>query len=209
MARDMRQMLAKTDQRLTRLERKQIRRGQRGMPGDVAFTAAATAPEGALLMRGQSLLRADYPRLFARIGTTYGAVDGAHFNIPNAQGRTLVSLSTGGGTFGTLGATPGAQTVALSAAELPNLNAASAGAHSHGGSTGSTSITGNQYPGTANTASGPTRGSGAGTAVAFSGTAHTHSISSDGAHTHVVNAGGGAAHNNIQPSLVLNAYIWT
>lgn len=39
---------------------------------------------------GDSLLRADYPELFAKIGTQYGAVDGTHFNIPDMRGRVPV-----------------------------------------------------------------------------------------------------------------------
>ncbi|MCD4675333.1 MAG: phage tail protein [Desulfobacula sp.] len=35
---------------------------------------------------GSSLLRADYPALFAKIGTMYGAADGTHFNLPDDRG---------------------------------------------------------------------------------------------------------------------------
>jgi len=40
-------------------------------------------PAGWLVCDGTSLLRASYPSLFAAIGTTYGAVDGTHFNLPD------------------------------------------------------------------------------------------------------------------------------
>ena len=35
---------------------------------------------------GSTLLRADYPELFAKIGTMYGAVDSLHFNLPDDRG---------------------------------------------------------------------------------------------------------------------------
>lgn len=45
---------------------------------------------------GRSLLRADYPTLYSKIGTTWGAADGIHFNIPllNDTSRYLRSSST-------------------------------------------------------------------------------------------------------------------
>ena len=35
---------------------------------------------------GASLLRADYPALYAKIGVMYGAIDGTHFNLPDDRG---------------------------------------------------------------------------------------------------------------------------
>jgi len=48
--------------------------------------AGTGAPTGYLLQNGASLLRADYPDLFAAIGTTYGSVDATHFTLPTASG---------------------------------------------------------------------------------------------------------------------------
>lgn len=48
---------------------------------------------------GQSLLRAgQYAPLFAKIGTTYGAVDGTHFNVPDDRGRVSAGKDNMGGT---------------------------------------------------------------------------------------------------------------
>ena len=47
------------------------------------------APTGFLECDGASYLRATYPRLFAAIGTTWGSVDGTHFNVPDGRGATL------------------------------------------------------------------------------------------------------------------------
>lgn len=47
-----------------------------------------TPPSGWLEEDGSSLLRAGtYAGLFAVIGTTYGAADGTHFNLPDSRGR--------------------------------------------------------------------------------------------------------------------------
>ena len=56
-------------------------------PGVIlAWTAAlaTAAPVGYLLCDGDSYLRADYPDLFAVIGTKFGADDGDHFNVPTS-----------------------------------------------------------------------------------------------------------------------------
>jgi microcystin-dependent protein len=61
-------------------------RGAVGNAGDIRMHGGATAPAGWLLCDGTSYLRADYPDLFAEIDTTFGNVDGTHFNVPNFQG---------------------------------------------------------------------------------------------------------------------------
>lgn len=56
----------------------------------------ATAPTGFLACDGASYLRADYAALFAVIGTTYGAVDGTHFSVPDARGLVMVGAGAHG-----------------------------------------------------------------------------------------------------------------
>lgn len=51
--------------------------------GGIILYGAASAPTGWLLCNGASLLRASYAALFAVIGTTFGSVDGTHFNVPD------------------------------------------------------------------------------------------------------------------------------
>ncbi len=46
----------------------------------------ASLPAGFLEENGASLLRADYPGLFAVIGTIHGTADGTHFNLPDMRG---------------------------------------------------------------------------------------------------------------------------
>jgi len=70
-----------------------------GIPaGVVADFAGSSAPPGWLLCFGQSLLRAQYPALFNAIGTTYGAVDGTHFTMPDYRGRLTAGKDDMGGS---------------------------------------------------------------------------------------------------------------
>lgn len=69
--------------------------------GTMLDFGGTSAPTGFLLCDGTSYLRTDYPDLFTAIGTTWGSVDGTHFNVPNMQRRTAVG--SGGSGTGTLG----------------------------------------------------------------------------------------------------------
>jgi microcystin-dependent protein len=87
--------------------------------GDKFVTCAPTAPFGTILAQGQELSRAQYSRLFARIGTAFGAGDGSTtFNAPNAKGRTIFGLDTGNTAFDTRGEVGGSQTHTLLEAEI-------------------------------------------------------------------------------------------
>jgi microcystin-dependent protein len=57
--------------------------------GVIAQFAGAAAPSGWVLCDGTSYLRSGggVDALFAAIGTTYGAADGTHFNVPDFRGR--------------------------------------------------------------------------------------------------------------------------
>lgn len=46
-------------------------------------------PPGFMEMKMTSLLRSEYPVLFGKIGTMYGAADSLHFNIPDYRGRLI------------------------------------------------------------------------------------------------------------------------
>lgn len=85
----------------------------------------SAAPLGFALEDGTVYLRATYPALFTAIGTTYntGGETASQFRVPDSRGRAQVGKSAAG-TFATLGATGGAETVTLSVAEIPS--------HSHG-----------------------------------------------------------------------------
>lgn len=146
--------------------------------------AGAAAPTGWLLCDGSAVSRSTYSALFAVVGTTYGAGDGSTtFNLPNIQGRTVVGRNSGGGTFGTLGGTTGAETHTLTQAEMP--------VHSHNFTGSSGDVSSLPYADAPNTAGG----------VKFS-----VSLNSYGA-VSIANSGSGGAHNNIQPSIALNYII--
>lgn len=90
-------------------------------PGTVIPYAGATIPSGWLRCNGQTVSRTTYARLFAVLGTTFGAGDGSTtFAVPDLRGRFPV----GAGTGYPLGGVGGAETVALSIANLA--------AHIHG-----------------------------------------------------------------------------
>ena len=88
--------------------------------GEVKITAAATAPAGWLLCRGQSLLRSDYPRLFTTIGTVYGAADSTHFTVPDLRGRVVVGWDPSQSEFDVLGEAGGEKAHKLTVAEMPS-----------------------------------------------------------------------------------------
>lgn len=177
--------------------------------GTIVDYAGSTAPTGWLVCAGQSLVRADYAALFAIIGTTYGSASGTTFNLPDCRGRVsagrdldqggvagrLTTTMTPNGT--TLGATGGAQTVALTIAQLA--------AHTHTGSTTSAGDHSHTLSQTDGSGSGTTRAIAAATQP--SGTLTT---STAGAHTHAMSldsTGSGEAHPNVQPTILFNKLI--
>lgn len=93
-------------------------------PGSIIATARPAAPTGWALCDGSSVLRAGtYAALFAAIGTTYGSVDGTHFNLPDFRGRVPVGVDGVAGRIptgpNTLGATAGSERQTLSGSEVP------------------------------------------------------------------------------------------
>lgn len=215
-------------QRVADLERA-VQRSSSPTGGVMQF-AGATAPTGWLVCNGASLLRATYPALFAAIGTTWGAVDGTHFTLPDLRGRTPIGVGTGTGlTARSLGATTGAETHTLTAGESsvnahvhsidhdhPSVVSSTISAnHTHSGSVGTgeflyrDSVYGTGYG---------ILPTGAGLAVTWNG--QTSTISAN--HTHTVDlpnftgnsgavsgATAGTAHNNMQPSAAVNFIIKT
>lgn len=70
-----------------------------GLPaGGVIYVAANTAPTGYLKANGAVVSRSTYSRLFAAIGTTYGAGDGSTtFSLPDLRGEFQRGLDDGRG----------------------------------------------------------------------------------------------------------------
>lgn len=65
------------------------------MTGSIVTGAWSATPAGFLLCDGTSYLRATYPDLFASIGTTWGAADGTHFNVPDLRDRFMMGKGAG------------------------------------------------------------------------------------------------------------------
>jgi microcystin-dependent protein len=193
--------------------------------GAIMMWYTDTAPTGWIFCRGQSTT--EYTALAAVVGV----------NVPNLQGRVPVGKDTAG-TFATVGATGGSETVTLIEANLPahshtiNHDHAStttgSDTHSHSGSTGSAgSHTHTVSDGGSGAVTVGTSGTTTGVADNISTTrttssngSHTHSVSiGNNTHDHSVNipsytgssglTGSGTAINNLQPYIVLNYIIKT
>jgi microcystin-dependent protein len=157
--------------------------------GEVRIYAGASEPTGWLFCYGQAISRSTYSSLFALIGTTYGAGDGSTtFNVPDIRGRVVAGQDDMGGTSanrltGTSGGVDGDVLGGTGGAETHTLTTSEMPAHTH-------DTTGYQVLGGG--------GSLQNSASATSPTANTSS-----------STGGGNAHNNVQPTIILNYIIKT
>lgn len=93
-----------------------------GVPtGSIIQFSTANVPQGYLECNGQAVGRADYPALFALLGTTYGEGNAlTTFNVPDCRDRSIVGRS---GTK-PMGTTGGVDVVLLTVNNMP--------AHAHG-----------------------------------------------------------------------------
>jgi microcystin-dependent protein len=150
--------------------------------GAVMPFAGANAPAGWMLCAGQAVSRTQYVELFLTLGTTYGVGDGSTtFNLPDLRGRVAAGLDNMNGTdAGRL--TWDNFLGNASGSQTHTLTTAEMPSHSH------------QQHGNF--------GSYAGSAFLYGtnwyGAANGASTSS---------TGGGGAHNNMQPTILLNYII--
>lgn len=159
---------------------------------------AGSPDDGWLVCDGSAVSRATYDRLFAVIGTTFGAGDGSTtFNLPDLRGRVPVGSGQGAGlTNRILAQTLGEETHMLTITEMPSHNhTISDPGHSH-------TIT--RYNGT-------TGGTTPRSVWQINANAFAPAPSTDASQTGITinSTGGGEAFNQMQPSLVLNYVIWT
>ncbi len=166
------------------------------VPSGAVFPyAGASAPSGFILCFGQAISRSTYSDLFTAIGTTYGTGDGSStFNLPDLRGRAVAGQDDMGGSSAnrltgqtdgvdgdTLGGTGGAETHTLTEAQSATI---------------SNNLTGSMAFTIADNAGNTLLSS-------FSG------LSQQLANTASGDFGGGGAHNNVQPTLILNYIIKT
>lgn len=71
-----------------------IQRGGACPVGSIIPYLGGDVPYGWLLANGASVLRTQYDKLFALIGTKFGADDEAHFNLPNLHHRFIEGTTT-------------------------------------------------------------------------------------------------------------------
>lgn len=192
-----------------------------GVPvGTILEYGGTSAPDGYLICDGSSLNRADFPDLFAAIGTAYGTASGSTFNIPDFRGRVARMVDGGAGrdpnaaTRGTGGNGDGSSIAGQAtgdnvgspqgdSAALPNYVQFSSGnnssSHTHSGSTGTVSAW--HYHSYTGVVGGSGVGGNGGSWVTGFGTRntnlpsanHTHAFSTGGVsvnHTHNITGGG-------------------
>jgi len=89
--------------------------------GEIRLFAFGFAPQGWLDCSGQILPISSYDTLYALIGTTYGGDGVNNFQLPDLQGRFVVSAGTGTGLSPRpQGQAGGEEAVTLTTASLPS-----------------------------------------------------------------------------------------
>lgn len=178
--------------------------------GVVLPYGGSSAPSGYLLCYGQAISRTTYADLFAAIGTTYGTGDGSTtFNLPDFRGRVVAGKDDMGGSaasrltssyFGasgaSLGSVGGSESHTLTKAQIPTGITSS----------GTNSISVLSTPSVQNTSTGLSAQGGGAVGVA---TFITQVYSTGDNNISVTsNNTSGNAHNNVQPTIILNYIIF-
>ena len=155
--------------------------------GSLLPYAGASAPAGYLFCFGQAVSRATYAALFTALSTLHGAGDGSTtFNLPDLRGRAVAGKDDMGGTSanrltGLSGGVDGDVLGGSGGAESHLLLTAEMPSHTHTFTYGTNDVNG-----------------GGGSFPMYNAGSIVKTTSA---------IGGGGAHNNIQPTLILNYII--
>ncbi len=146
------------------------------------------APRGWAFCDGQILPISQNQSLYSLLGTTYGGDGRTSFALPDLRGRVPIHVGSSNGSIHLLGQKGGEETHTLNAAEMPQ--------HTHQA----------KISGDLGTSSNPQNNLWAQVTntVGFLYGDPGQVAPTDAMNNPVLNVGGGQAHNNMQPTLVLN-----
>lgn len=156
--------------------------------GAVMVYAGLTEPTDWQFCYGQAISRATFAALFAIVSTTYGVGDGSTtFNVPDLRGRVVAGQDDMGGSSanrltGLSAGVDGDTLGASGGAESHTLVTAELAAHDHSLTVG---------------------GSGGAGTVSLT----TSSVAGSANAALIADTGSGTAHNNVQPTFILNYII--
>lgn len=153
----------------------------------ISLFAFGKIPRGWMACNGQILPISQNQALYSLLGVTYGGNAKTTFALPDLRGRVAVNANYANPSY-KLGAAGGAETVALTLAQIPS--------HSH--SVGVVNAAGNKMLGLGNHLAGPALISGVAPPL-FAGSNNLLAIDP----TSVSNTGSGGAHDNMQPFLAV------
>lgn len=199
------------------------------MPVGVIMPYAGSSAPNAnwLFCFGQAISRSTYSDLFTALGTTFGTGDGSTtFNLPDLRGRLAAGVDNMGGSAAnritsggsgingtTLGATGGAETHTLTTAQLAvHQHSAFIGDDGHVHDVKYDKQTADDNAGAVAQVTGISASGGntaAGAAISHTSDVRVRSTAGTAATADdkTANAGSGSAHNNTQPTIMLNYII--
>lgn len=159
--------------------------------GVISAYAGSSAPSGWLLCYGQAISRTTYAALFSALGTTYGSGDGSTtFNLPDLRGRVIAGVDNMGGSA--------ANRITAAGSGITGTTLGAAG----GTQTHTLSVS--EMPSHSHEQRGCTTGTGG---MRYETTNASATLTNSGIQTN--SSGSGTAHQNTQPTIMLNYIIKT